>query len=59
MKYKKEWGNLSLRFVRGLLKGLTGAFYGCENHRETSWFSVIYLYLKDGAFTAVKRDVTF
>ena len=38
---------------------LTGSFYGCENHRETSWFSVIYLYLKDGAFTAVKRDVTF
>ena len=39
-------------------KGLPIAFYGCEMSRKRSGF-VIYSYIKDSAFTELKRDVNF
>ena len=39
-------------------KGLTDEFYGFIKSRERSIF-VVDSYLKDSAFTAVKRDVKF
>ena len=38
------------------LKGLIGAFYGCEKDAKTFWFSDSESYLKDGEFTTAKRD---
>ena len=39
-------------------KGLTDAFCGCEKVEGTLWFG-LYLYLKDNAFTAFKKDAKF
>ena len=33
-------------------------FYGCEKVEKMFWFKV-YSYLKNNAFTAVKRDAKF
>ena len=51
------WGNLSFGSVKGS-KGLTDEFYGFIKSRKRSIF-VIDSYLKDSAFTAVKRDAKF
>ena len=40
-------------FYRLGSKGLTDEFYGCEKVKKM-FFSVIYSYLKDSAYTAVK-----
>ena len=40
------------------LKGLIGAFYGCEKDKNTSWF-FDWLTFNGIAFTAVKRDASF
>ena len=41
-------------------KGLTVEFYGYKKSRKPSGFGFrINSYLKDGAFTAVKRDAKF
>ena len=53
----KGWGNLSSWSVKRL-KGLRDAFYWCEKVEKKFWF-VIYSYLKDSAFTAVKRDAKY
>ena len=53
----KGQGNLSFGSVKGP-KGLTDEFYGFIKSRKRSIF-VIDSYLKDSAFTAVKRDVKF
>ena len=39
-------------------KGLTDHFYGCEKGDKTFWFEV-YVYIKESAFTGVKRDAKF
>ena len=58
MKYIKGEGSLSFGSVKGP-KGLTDAeFYDFVKSRKRSIF-VIDCYLKDGAFTAVKRDAKF
>ena len=51
------WGNLSFGSVKGS-KGQTDEFYGFIKSRKRSIF-VIDSYLKDSAFTAVKRDAKF
>ena len=45
--------NRSLLSLLTGLKGLTGALYGCEKDKKTTWFR--NLYSKDGAFTAVNQ----
>ena len=50
----KGEGNLSFGSMKGP-KGLTDEFYGFVKSRKRSIF-VIDSYLKDSAFTAVKRD---
>ena len=55
--YIKGLGNLSFGSVKGP-KGLTDEFYGFIKSRKRSIF-VIDSYLKDSAFTAVKRDAKF
>jgi len=35
------------------------SYAGYEKDKKSSWFSVIYSYSKDGAFTTVKRDAAF
>ena len=35
------------------------SYAGYEKDKKTSWFTVIYSYSKDGAFTTVKRDAAF
>ena len=65
LSWPSWWGSAQTEYLfqaSGIWKGRVKykkEFYGCENHRKTSWFGVIYLYLKDGTFTIVKRDVTF
>ena len=53
----KGKGNLSFGSVRGP-KGLTDEFYGLKKSRKRVIF-VTDSYLKDSAFTAVKRDAKF
>ena len=53
----KGKGNLSFGSVRGP-KGLTDEFFGFKKSRKRSIF-VIDSYLKDSAFTPVKRDAKF
>ena len=55
--YKSRQGNLSFGSVKGP-QGLTDDFYGFIKSRKRFSF-VIDSYLKDSAFTAVKRDATF
>ena len=55
--YKSRQGNLSSGSVKGP-KGLTDDFYGFIKSRKRFSF-VIDSYLKDNAFTAVKRDAKF
>ena len=55
--YKSRQGNLSFGSVKGP-KGLTDDFYGFIKSRKRFSF-VIDSYLKDSAFTAVKRDAKF
>ena len=57
LKHVKGKGNLSFGSVRGS-KGLTNEFYGLKKSRKRSIF-LIDSYLKDSAFTAVKRDAKF
>ena len=57
MEYIKGEGNLSFGSMKGP-KGLTDEFYGFVKLRKRSIF-VINFYLKDSAFTAVKRDAKF
>jgi len=65
LRYMKGWGFHWLKYIKGLgslsfgsVKGLTDKFYGFIKSRKRSIF-VINSYLKDGAFTAVKRDAKF
>ena len=56
-RYMKGWGNLSFGPLKGP-KGLSDEFLWLYNSRKRSIF-VIDSYLKDSAFTAVKRVVKF
>lgn len=53
--YIKEWGNLSLRSVKGPKRA---HFIAVKKTRKLSGF-VIYSHSKDGAFAAVKRETAF
>ena len=57
MEYIKGEGNLSFGSVKGP-EGLADEFYGFVKSKKCS-IVVIDSYVKDSAFTAVKRDAKF
>ena len=57
MEYIKGEGNLSFGSVKGP-EGLADEFYGFVKSKKCS-IVVIDSYVKDSAFTAVKRDTKF